>query len=35
MSSTAQAKNSLISGPIIKPLLMFMIPLMISNIFQS
>lgn len=35
MSSTVQTKNSLTSGPIIKPLLMFMIPLMISNIFQS
>ena len=28
-------KNNLTSGPIIKPLLLFMIPLMISNIFQS
>ena len=33
--SSASIKNNLTSGPIIKPLLLFMIPLMISNIFQS
>ena len=35
MSSILTRKNNLTSGLIIKPLLLFMIPLMISNVFQS